>query len=294
MKIKFSILINNYNYGVFLDDCLKSIVNQSFTNYEIILYDDCSSDNSLTIARKYLSDDQIIIGSEKSESNCWNQARAIESGYLKCSGDYICLLDADDIFHKNKLSILRDIITDEGDYSLIQNYSISFETASKRILNYNNFFLNNPHYQITKKNNLLFLSTQTSSLTFSRKFLDANLPLPRDNLNLVWSDVRLSRIAAYSDDIYTVRQPLTFYRSHGNNDSNKLQDRNFYKTAILQQYIYFNNYLQSINCKQIQIPKYFISENSILSKLVWIIQHFGFNTIFKILINRLYNKCLIN
>ena len=54
MKNNFiSILITNYNKQKFLKKCLDSVCNQSFNNYEIILFDDCSIDNSLNIIKKY-------------------------------------------------------------------------------------------------------------------------------------------------------------------------------------------------------------------------------------------------
>lgn len=50
---KISILITNYNKSQFLNKSLNSILNQDYKNYEIILYDDCSTDDSLNIINKY-------------------------------------------------------------------------------------------------------------------------------------------------------------------------------------------------------------------------------------------------
>ena len=48
-----SILITNYNKDKFLTKCLYSIKNQNYNNYEVIIFDDCSTDNSLNIIRKF-------------------------------------------------------------------------------------------------------------------------------------------------------------------------------------------------------------------------------------------------
>lgn len=48
----FSIIVPNYNNGTLLDKSLKSILNQTFQNYELIFIDDCSTDNSVEIAKK--------------------------------------------------------------------------------------------------------------------------------------------------------------------------------------------------------------------------------------------------
>ena len=54
MKKNFiSILITNYNKDKFLRNCLKSLKNQNFKNYEVIIFDDCSTDNSLNIIRSF-------------------------------------------------------------------------------------------------------------------------------------------------------------------------------------------------------------------------------------------------
>ena len=54
MKNNFiSILITNYNKEKFLNDSLKNVLNQTYSNYEVILFDDCSTDNSIKIIQKY-------------------------------------------------------------------------------------------------------------------------------------------------------------------------------------------------------------------------------------------------
>ena len=54
MKKNFiSILITNYNKDKFLKNCLNSLKKQNFKNFEVIIFDDCSTDNSLSIIRNY-------------------------------------------------------------------------------------------------------------------------------------------------------------------------------------------------------------------------------------------------
>ena len=50
---KISIIIPVYNVGEYLDECLSSVVNQNYKNYEVIVVNDGSTDNSLEIAKKY-------------------------------------------------------------------------------------------------------------------------------------------------------------------------------------------------------------------------------------------------
>ena len=52
-KKRASILITNYNKGKFLNKCLKSSVNQDFYNKEVLIFDDKSNDNSISIIKKF-------------------------------------------------------------------------------------------------------------------------------------------------------------------------------------------------------------------------------------------------
>ncbi len=53
--IELSIIIPYYNGARYIDDCLNSILAQTFSNYEIIICDDCSTDNSVNIIQQYVS-----------------------------------------------------------------------------------------------------------------------------------------------------------------------------------------------------------------------------------------------
>ncbi len=102
-----SILITNYNKEKFLEKCLKSIKRQNYKNYEVILFDDCSSDNSIKIIKKF---PKIKIIRNKKRSNisyALNQINGILKAFKKSRGDLICLMDSDDFFRKDKLKIIN-------------------------------------------------------------------------------------------------------------------------------------------------------------------------------------------
>ena len=108
MKNNFiSILITNYNKQKFLKKCLDSVCNQSFNNYEIILFDDCSIDNSLNIIKKYKRVKLIKNKKRSNKSAPLNQINGILRAFKKSRGNIICLMDADDYFYKNKLKLIN-------------------------------------------------------------------------------------------------------------------------------------------------------------------------------------------
>ncbi|MDD3722635.1 MAG: glycosyltransferase family A protein [Lutibacter sp.] len=53
----FSILIANYNNGHFFNDCYKSILAQTYNNWEVIIVDDCSTDDSVSVMKQIIGDD---------------------------------------------------------------------------------------------------------------------------------------------------------------------------------------------------------------------------------------------
>ena len=99
-----SILITNYNKEKFLKKCLDSIYKQTYKNFEIILYDDCSTDNSLKIIKKYKKIKLIKNQKRKNKSSARNQIIGLFEAFKKSNGNIICLLDGDDSYRKNKLS----------------------------------------------------------------------------------------------------------------------------------------------------------------------------------------------
>ncbi|MDY5232272.1 MAG: glycosyltransferase family A protein [Faecalicoccus sp.] len=104
--MRFSIIIPIYNTEMYLDKCINSILNQTFSDYELFLIDDCSTDSSLTIAYKYKSNRVKIL---KNSSN-FGLSETRNIGIKKATGDYIVFLDSDDYFERNALFNLNKLI----------------------------------------------------------------------------------------------------------------------------------------------------------------------------------------
>ncbi|MFR0509052.1 glycosyltransferase family 2 protein, partial [Limosilactobacillus reuteri subsp. suis] len=93
MEKTVSIIVPCYNSSFYLDECLKSLLNQSYSNIEIIVVDNGSEDNSLEICKSYQSyDSRIKIYVEKKG----NQGAARNFGIDKATGDYLMFVDSDD------------------------------------------------------------------------------------------------------------------------------------------------------------------------------------------------------
>lgn len=96
-----SIIIPVYNASRFLEETINSIQEQTYSNWEAIFIDDCSSDNSYDIIKQYQKNDKRI----KVIKNKINNGAAISrnNGIDYAKGEYLCFLDADDKWHPEKL-----------------------------------------------------------------------------------------------------------------------------------------------------------------------------------------------
>lgn len=92
-KMKLSIIVPVYNAEHFLDKCIKSVQSQTLQDFELILVNDGSKDNSLEICKKYSQEDSRIIVFNQENSG---QSKARNVGLENANGEYIAFLDSDD------------------------------------------------------------------------------------------------------------------------------------------------------------------------------------------------------
>lgn len=103
MKEKVSIIIPAYNVENYIDRCLRSACNQTYTNLQIVVVDDGSSDNTLKIIKEFSSiDDRIIV---LHKGNC-GVSSARNMGLAIAEGEYITFLDSDDELESNAIEVL--------------------------------------------------------------------------------------------------------------------------------------------------------------------------------------------
>ncbi|MBU3191228.1 glycosyltransferase [Clostridium bowmanii] len=96
-EIKISVIIPVYNTQEYVRKCIESVLLQSLEDIEIIIVDDGSTDNSLSIIKEYAGNDKVILISKENEG----QGAARNDALDVCSGKYIAFLDSDDYIEKN-------------------------------------------------------------------------------------------------------------------------------------------------------------------------------------------------
>ncbi len=202
-----SVIIGNYNYGRFLRQSIDSVLNQTYQNFELIVVDDGSTDNSQEIIKSYGSR-LIAIFQENS-----GQDVAFKAGIQRSQGEIICFLDADDYFHETKVMKVVNSFLTHPEWVMVSHCWISVNKEGKPIGSSASNILS----QGDVKKLLLkwgkYASAISSGIACRRSDLDKVLPL-----SLTWGvDACLNAALPFYGQVGSINEPLMFYRMHGNN-----------------------------------------------------------------------------
>ncbi len=112
-----SIVSSSYNFERFIPYFLESILSQTYTNWELIITDDCSSDNSFEILKNYEKDDNRIkiFRNDKNKHVCYT----LNNSLKKATGKYICIISCDDALLSEKIAHDVDFMEQNDDVGVL-------------------------------------------------------------------------------------------------------------------------------------------------------------------------------
>ena len=203
----FSIFIAQYNNGKYFEDCYKSIMAQTYQNWEVIIVDDCSTDDSVEVMKEMIGDDprfKIFVNDEN--KGCGFTKR-------KCAelaqGEICAFLDPDDAITEDALIIMVTEHLKNPDYSLLYSkpytcdefLNIKDERKSKQINNDDPYFFNFDGYVF-------------AFISYKKKFYDKTIGIDEYLKRAIDQDLlfKLYEIAPF----YFVNKTLYKYRIHEN------------------------------------------------------------------------------
>ena len=114
-----SIIMPSYNTAQYIGDSIKSVINQTYTNWELLIIDDCSDDDSISVINNFLSDKRIhLIKNDFNHGAAFCRNLALRIAH----GDWIAFLDSDDLWFSNKLELQLKFMIDNNYHFSYTNY----------------------------------------------------------------------------------------------------------------------------------------------------------------------------
>mgnify|MGYP000119510163 CR=1 FL=1 len=208
MTARVSVAIATYNGEKYLSEQLDSILIQTHTVDEVIVVDDCSSDDTQAILSQYVSSyPQIKVVQNQSNLGV---VKTFEKALLYCTNEFILLCDQDDVWLENKVEVLLNSI---GNNLLIHSDAQLVDGNLQLIA----ISLSAKNKDVTRSSFVeLLLTNQVTGCTvmIRKELLKFALPMPDDTY---MHDYHLTLVAAYFKRIGYVNHALTKYRQHGKN-----------------------------------------------------------------------------
>ncbi len=236
--LKYSIIIPIYNVEKHLSKCLDSLVNQTYSNLEIILVNDGTKDNSESIVLEYTKKYDNIIYIKKENGG---QGSARNLGLTKATGDYISFVDSDDYVEKNMYEVINDtLLKNKYDILIFDCYEISAD--SKKIV------------EMFKKmasdniKNYIISPAGPWNKIYSNKFIN-NIKFLE---NYIYEDLAvIPSLANYAKNIGYINKPLYNYIIHENSTMRQSE----YNEKLLHIF-YVLEHLSNLFIKESNYEKY--------------------------------------
>jgi glycosyltransferase involved in cell wall biosynthesis len=218
-----SVVLCTYNGSLYLGEQLSSILLQSHKNIEVIIVDDCSTDNTVEIVKEFQRKDSRIQLFVNSINLGYN--KNFEQALGLANADYFAISDQDDVWHEKKIELLMQLWSDSS-ILIVAGRSASFTNVNspsisrlklKKPFNGNDarcFFLQN---HIAGHNMIL-----------SRRLLKWAAPFPQS----IYYDWWLAVVACSNGNIRGSEDVLVHHRIHSSNASTVSKDVSFHSTVV--------------------------------------------------------------
>lgn len=235
---KISVIIPIYNAEAYLENCLESIKNQSFTDYEVLLIDDGSTDNSGKICDIFATKDfrfQVIHKSNGGVSSARN------IGIEQAKGEWICFMDSDDTVEKDYLQHLYQGTNQQNDILVVQGFKTILPKKQSRIRKFETrLYTASDIYQLFQ-----FLNINRSGYPFAKLY---NTQIVRQN------QIRFIEQIHYAEDVMFMLTYMCYinaiqtldgynYNYYIRNNPNSLSQRIF---SFESEYTCYETYLDRI------------------------------------------------
>lgn len=223
-SITLSIIVLSYNNGVYIEDCLKSIEEQGIDSYEVIIIDDSSKDDSVSVIEEYIKNKPQFTLIQKPNSG---GAISSQIGIRKARGKYIALVDSDDLVAKGAyIKLIRRLETDGSDFAagLPMRMLNGFMFANLANGNERNIFASDRVLTTSEERAEFSYQVFYWNAVYRTDFIRENeIEMPShlmiaDRVFIYKALMRAKKISILTDVVY-------YWRRKGNNDNMSLVDQ---------------------------------------------------------------------
>lgn len=208
---KISIIINNFNYAKYLARCIESALNQTWSNTEVIVVDDGSTDESVKIAHRYESRITVIAKANGGQGSCYNV------GFAASTGDIVCFLDADDMLSMDACAAVAGLQWDG--IAKAQIYLELVDSEDKPAGVVIPFGVRAGDYASTFRRFGTYVSPPGSGNFYNRHFLESALPMSAWRWRTAADACLIYKAPGWGNVAIVPGRPLGNYRVHGRNAS---------------------------------------------------------------------------
>ena len=202
MQTKISIIVPVFNAEKYLDRCIKSIYAQTLTDYEIILVNDGSKDDSLALCRKYAENDSRITVIDKENGGAGS---ARNKGIEIAKGEYLAFPDVDDWFEPDMYEELY-ALAKSGDYDIVFSGVNYYENNNSKLKYKSSVTCGNKAYKTQeecRKNIMDFFPTSTIFDVPWNKLYKRSVAIEN---NVRFADTKRCQDAMFNIDFYNALQ----------------------------------------------------------------------------------------
>lgn len=239
LTLLISVVLCTYNGSQFLSDQLKSISGQTRKPDELVVVDDCSMDNTLSLLEDFAAHSSFPVRIYNNPENL-GSTKSFERAIGLSHGEIIFLCDQDDVWEENKIEKITNIFKTHPEIGLVFSNADLVDSDLNPLKNdlWNTLEIGSKERKIlssSRNYKLLFRKTFLTGATvaFHSSFKDTVLPIPREWVHDSWIALVISAYANF----YAVPDLLVKYRQHPNQQIGAGK-----KNSIFKKYLYLKEF----------------------------------------------------
>ena len=213
MKPRFSIIVPLYNKAPYVRKALDSILSQTFTDFELIIVDDGSRDESMIVVQDFIRDVSCMMYDVCDKIKVIQQenagvAAARNNGVAKSKGEYVCFLDADDWWEPNFLEEMDRLIKEYPDAGLYGLNYVYYKPGKTHVaLHTTTGYINYPKEYLRNGAMMIFTSSSSSSRRVYDEIGGFPVGIKLGEDFLLWAKIALKYKVAFFE------KPLSYYNN---------------------------------------------------------------------------------